>query len=367
MEEKTAEALTLEKPETEEIELSEFPLHNDENFEFSSYENDQSEEASEPDMAPEEDTGNSVNSEKNIFHTNNILSSDDIIDDENAIMTPTSILDENNQALSQDEMTINEPISQSSGIFDETENFEHPENLSDNFQDPENVESELIHGEESLNIEDINDENIHNNNEPISLKNGNLNNILETPELSSHNENKNIENVLEPIDLTPEEAAFDEKESIGPEKADFFIDDPEGPIALSDDELDNVLEEAVEEETTISKEEHDEIIEESDIQETRAVQEDEDEHGDIKETEENIQTQNDDFFRAEPDGPIALSDDELDNVLEETVEEKFQLKDEITDEITQESDIPETGTVQEVKDDHEDIKETEENIQTQND
>ncbi|MDH5717634.1 MAG: hypothetical protein OEZ22_08335, partial [Spirochaetia bacterium] len=128
------------------------------------------------------------------------------------------------------------------------------------------------------------------------------------------------------IDDTEEQNETDEIVLKEDSSDDFFKDEPEEPISLSDDELGNILTETIDEEPEPAKQE---IIKEpkTTSDETSIEDKNIDDTEEQNETDEIVlkEDSSDDFFKDEPEEPISLSDDELDNILTETADEEITL------------------------------------------
>ncbi|MCB1147803.1 MAG: hypothetical protein KDK38_13470, partial [Leptospiraceae bacterium] len=170
---------------------------------------------------------------------------------------------------------------------------------------------------------------------PIALSDDELDNILADSEEETSSEETSME---PPIELTndktysePIEVIDESFSELTGEEDDFFNDDAEDqPIALSDDELENIsLESQVDDSpstppptTTGTTEEEDIILPAAytDESSASAITDSEEDYS-LPEDSTPIEELSDDsgdsdfFDDADEDGPIALSDDELDNIL----------------------------------------------------
>ena len=152
---------------------------------------------------------------------------------------------------------------------------------------------------------------------PIALSDDELDNILADADQDSEteiNREPTGNTAVETDDSPDPQSAFDE--TSGNADSDFFDDEEDdGPIALSDDELDNIMADADDEHPV---ENAGEMFETADPEENE---------NDIHSSGEEADTlqagidETDFFTDNEDDGPIALSDDELDNIVADASEE----------------------------------------------
>lgn len=265
-------------------------------------------------------------------------------------MTPPSLDDidasvGNNPPGSQANVYMDDLLSSDDISFDDTEDLPEPElnEISDMLGDP----SVSAMAEKDLTDED----------EPISLSNDELNGILEDATLP--------EETFSGESDIPE--AFSSPSAEAPsDSQDFFSDDIEDPITLSDEELDGILmdtpegmalEDAntplapsnLEDEHVMPDMDHDELTHE--FSDSPLPEPDPELLTDMPQASEFTEapSSGNDFFESDEDEPIALSDDELDHILadaEADKESSLDMSQHNPDTDPQEIDIPDSSQAQ---------------------
>lgn len=144
------------------------------------------------------------------------------------------------------------------------------------------------------------------------------------------------EDTLQPDENDTQETAAagtDEAEQAVPTEDDFFNEEEEGPITLSDDELDGILADTSDEEEVEGEEPEDELLADANSAEPLELAEPEEPEDEIipEQTTAANDTPDNFFEETDDDEPITLSNDELDGILADTSDDIEEVESEQPD------------------------------------
>lgn len=239
--------------------------------------------AEEPVSALDEDEPLILEGERTVSVKTNQIVSPPSLDDINENMALDSASSEQNDWMS--DLLSSEDLS-----FDENDTLPEPElsEITDMLGDP---------SASAENQTDLTDED-----EPVSLSNEELDGILEDSQLPEEEFSAGTE--------VPDSFSALSEDTSQPSSESFFNDDSEGPITLSDEELDGILVDSPA--GMAPDDQHSETFDNEPALEPEPELISDMPQGNAS-GEQTIS--NADFFEADDDEPIALSDDELDNIL----------------------------------------------------